>query len=241
MLRLFSLALAAAVFFMAPQAQAQVTYYIQSAPYNAVSNFTACPLGGCAAIFTTSQRISGSFTISGALNPNMVDEIIDVRLGDLNLSDGQNTYVTDFSDFSLVAQTAQISTDASGNLTYFEFKFDKMNGAPIATNSPGDPKSYVTSLYLANTPGGGSFAIVYSNAVCIVRGDNTGGKTLGRGCAASTLNGAQGGSQASAPSVTISLTPPPAPVPTLSEWAMILFGTLLAGCAMLYLQRRQIA
>ncbi|WP_428151500.1 IPTL-CTERM sorting domain-containing protein [Brevundimonas sp.] len=34
---------------------------------------------------------------------------------------------------------------------------------------------------------------------------------------------------------------PAAPVPTLSEWAMILFGTLLAGGAALYIQRRQMA
>ncbi|WP_298159490.1 IPTL-CTERM sorting domain-containing protein [Brevundimonas sp.] len=32
----------------------------------------------------------------------------------------------------------------------------------------------------------------------------------------------------------------PAPVPTLSEWAMILFGLLLAGGAALYIQRRQL-
>ncbi len=32
--------------------------------------------------------------------------------------------------------------------------------------------------------------------------------------------------------------PPPAPVPTLSEWAMILFGLILAGGAALYIQRR---
>lgn len=31
-----------------------------------------------------------------------------------------------------------------------------------------------------------------------------------------------------------------APVPTLSEWAMILFGTILAGGAALYIQRRRI-
>lgn len=31
----------------------------------------------------------------------------------------------------------------------------------------------------------------------------------------------------------------PAPVPTMSEWAMILFGTVLAGGAALYLQRRR--
>ena len=33
---------------------------------------------------------------------------------------------------------------------------------------------------------------------------------------------------------------PAAPVPTLSEWAMILFGTVLAGGAALYIQRRRL-
>lgn len=37
------------------------------------------------------------------------------------------------------------------------------------------------------------------------------------------------------------VAPPPAPVPTLSEWAMILFGSVLAGGAALYLQRRRFA
>jgi len=37
----------------------------------------------------------------------------------------------------------------------------------------------------------------------------------------------------------VSLVPAPAPVPTLSEWAMILFGLMLAGGAVLYIQRRQ--
>lgn len=32
----------------------------------------------------------------------------------------------------------------------------------------------------------------------------------------------------------------PAPVPTMSEWAMILFGTILAGGAALYIQRRRL-
>ncbi|WP_298163292.1 IPTL-CTERM sorting domain-containing protein [Brevundimonas sp.] len=32
----------------------------------------------------------------------------------------------------------------------------------------------------------------------------------------------------------------PTPVPTLSEWAMILFGTILAGGAALYIQRRRL-
>ena len=35
--------------------------------------------------------------------------------------------------------------------------------------------------------------------------------------------------------------PPPAPVPTLTEWAMILFGVSLAGLAALFIRRRQVA
>jgi hypothetical protein len=36
-------------------------------------------------------------------------------------------------------------------------------------------------------------------------------------------------------------TPPVAPVPTLSEWALILFGLVLAGGAALYIQRQRLA
>ncbi|MBX9709202.1 MAG: IPTL-CTERM sorting domain-containing protein [Caulobacteraceae bacterium] len=38
---------------------------------------------------------------------------------------------------------------------------------------------------------------------------------------------------------TVALAPPPAPIPTLSEWAMILLGLMLAGGAALCIQRRQ--
>lgn len=38
--------------------------------------------------------------------------------------------------------------------------------------------------------------------------------------------------------VSVLNSPPPAPVPTLSEWAMILLGVALAGGAAIYLQRR---
>jgi hypothetical protein len=40
---------------------------------------------------------------------------------------------------------------------------------------------------------------------------------------------------------TLTVAAPATPVPTLSEWALILFGTLLAGGAALYVQRRRIA
>lgn len=42
-------------------------------------------------------------------------------------------------------------------------------------------------------------------------------------------------------SLTTAAAAPPATVPTLSEWAMILFGVILAGGAALYVQRRRFA
>lgn len=40
---------------------------------------------------------------------------------------------------------------------------------------------------------------------------------------------------------TFGAAPAPAPVPTLSEWAMILFGLMLAGGAVVMVQRRRLA
>ncbi|MGO4410335.1 MULTISPECIES: DUF11 domain-containing protein [unclassified Brevundimonas] len=45
----------------------------------------------------------------------------------------------------------------------------------------------------------------------------------------------------SAADVDTAVAAPPAPVPTLTEWAMILFGLVLAGGAALHLQRRRAA
>ena len=41
--------------------------------------------------------------------------------------------------------------------------------------------------------------------------------------------------------ITDPVTAQPAPVPTMSEWALILFGSILAGAAALYVQRRRMA
>lgn len=60
--------------------------------------------------------------------------------------------------------------------------------------------------------------------------------------ACTTLNNAP--STTSTSSSALSLSPvavAPAAIPTMSEWAMIFFGVLLAGGAALYIQRRQMA
>lgn len=65
------------------------------------------------------------------------------------------------------------------------------------------------------------------------------------GLSASTVT-YTGGDNASPKVLTAGVRPTltvtaPTPVPTLSEWAMILLGTILAGGAALYIQRRQVA
>lgn len=65
------------------------------------------------------------------------------------------------------------------------------------------------------------------------------------GLSASTVTYA-GGDNASPKALTAGAQPTltvtaPTPVPTLSEWAMILLGTILAGGAALFIQRRQVA
>lgn len=74
-----------------------------------------------------------------------------------------------------------------------------------------------------NAARGGSFAIGFLNAT-----DNSGGDdTIFLGSIDTT------------PRDLVLSRAAPAPVPTMSEWAMILLGTILAGGAALYIQRQQ--
>ncbi len=106
----------------------------------------------------------------------------------------------------------------------------------------------------------GAAVFAFTGTVTLV---NTGGigfsATAGSGgtganvcCSSATTgvtgaNGSVGGAAYAAPGATINGTllsalpgpPAPAPVPTMTEWAMILFGTILAGGAALYIQRRR--
>lgn len=238
MTRLLGGVIAALLLLAAPAMAQPATYYVQSTPYASADNFTACPLGGCTANYTTSQRISGTITFVAPLAANLADEDVDLQIDSFSISDGQNTY-TDAQFFvSVFVQSARVSTDSAGNLTAFEFKFDKTNGAPFGAGSYADPKARVSYIWFSSAPAPG-MAVAASNSTCQVRGDNVGGNTGGAGCMMAWDTASQGTSSATATGVTMSLTPPPAPVPTLSEWAMILLAVLLAGGAALQLQRRR--
>lgn len=236
--------------FATPAAAQPVTYYVNSSTYSAVDNSTAavCPAGDCSKVYTTSQKLSGQFVLSGAPPANQIGYDVSFGIDTFSLSDGQRTY-TDADLYNTVyINTATVDTDASGQITGFEFKFDRVNTpGSFPVGGAADPAARVSYIWFSSTS---AFPVnIASNAICIARGDNapdgagnpTGG-TFGAGCMAVAGTGAEGVSAAGATTVTVSLTPPPPPpVPTLSEWAMILLGVILGGTALLHLQRRRTA
>jgi len=238
MKHLFGASSAAAMIFIGPQAAAQpTTYVVSAAPYNSVANSTACPVGTCQAIYTTSQRVSGTITFA---NPLVSD--LDANTDDLGLqvfgyeiNDGQNLFSYDGPNDTINA--VRVSTNSSGAITGFEFKFDKTNGAPYNTGAGGGAKARISSIYLSSV---NNMAVANSNAICNTRGDFSAAAMPGAACQSENPDTAQGASSASAVSPVFALQPPPpAPVPSLSEWAMILLGGLLAGGAALNLSRRR--
>lgn len=245
MKQLIGYAVAALSLVATQAAAAPVTYYVQSEPYTAITNSTACPVGTCKA-YAVGQRLTGSITFFGPLDPNLDVQTDDVghMIDDFQLSDGQNTYTllnAGIPDPKMVINFANVSTDASGVITAFEFKFDRTNGAPfnVSMTPSNDLQTRVATIYFTSIHPAVS---VDNNARCLARGavSNAPTNTPGAGCIQTTVLPSEGASQAQAGAVTVSLTPPsPAPVPTLSEWAMILLGGLLAGGAALKLHRRR--
>ncbi|HRO33492.1 MAG TPA: IPTL-CTERM sorting domain-containing protein [Brevundimonas sp.] len=245
------LGLALALGLFANQAAAQaVTYYIDSAPYSTASNSTAvvCPAGDCSRVYTTAHKLSGQFELAGAPPPNEIGYDVSFGINTFTINDGQRTYTEADLYNTVYINTAKVDTNAAGEIIGFEFKFDRVNTpGSYPVSAPANPAARVSSIWFTSV--GATPVNVLSNAICQVRGDNaedgfgnpTGG-TFGAGCLNASGGPADGVSFASAASVTVSLTPPPPPVPTvptLSEWAMILFGGLLAMGAVMHLHHRR--
>lgn len=246
MKRLFAVG-AALLGLTATPAASQVVYYVTGAPYTAVANSTACPVGDCSATYTTQQRLSGTVTFFGPLDPDLDVQTSDVgpMIEDFNLSDGQNTYrlmAPDGMSFTpnIVINAAAVSTNAGREITAFEFKIDRTNGSPFSVSAAASPdvKTRVASIYFSSVH---PLVLVQNNARCTLRGASSTGTPSAnlRGCQNTVPVASEGAANATSSAVTMSLTPPPTPVPTLSEWAMLLLGGLLAGGAALTIHRRR--
>lgn len=95
------------------------------------------------------------------------------------------------------------------------------------------------SAGIANVAGSGSF---YTVTLMMISGSGTirlDLKGSGTGITDAANNPIAGGFTAGAALTVIPATGSPTPVPTLSQWAMILFAALLSGGAALSVQRRR--
>jgi hypothetical protein len=135
------------------------------------------------------------------------------------------------------------STVAGGpnDLEVFDVNTDVATD-PVATvyNDLGSGVLFGTATGLTT----GSSVVVLLNPQGIAAINAAGGGTITFGL----INATQGGgadtifglSENSTPrSLFLTAAPPPAPVPTLSEWAMIVLALMLSGGATIYLQRRR--
>lgn len=169
--------------------------------------------------------MAASLFASAALADPVVWTLNGVTTLDGQTVTGSFTYDADTNTYSAINVT---STGGVGPFTALYPATASTAGAAIFIQTPAGPGQNGILLNTANktnaggtltiTTGPGNGGLFTCSGVC-----TNANLTAGRSIATGTLVGA-----------------PVVPVPTLSEWAMILFGLILAGGAALYIQRRQL-
>lgn len=115
----FLCALAGGLLALAGSAAQAATYSYTGGTYTSVVNFTApCGIGACGN-FNGTMRLSGTFTTSAPLPPNLAAQSIRPLITDLHFTDGQTTY--DLADPQLRFRRADVTTDATGAVTNIDF------------------------------------------------------------------------------------------------------------------------
>ena len=146
--------------------------------------------------------------------------------------------------FTSAVLNLNVATVAGGpnDLAIYDVTSDILADAPAAVFN--DLESGVLFGTATGLSGGGTVQITL-NPDGLAAVNAARGSTISFGFVNSTNSGSNdyifAGSNDTTPRELI-LTPaavPPTPVPTLNEWAMILFATLMAGGAAVYLQRRR--
>ncbi|WP_426039366.1 IPTL-CTERM sorting domain-containing protein [Brevundimonas sp. DC300-4] len=169
--------------------------------------------------------IAASMFAGAALAAPVVWTLNGVTTADGQTVTGSFTYDSDTNTYSAINIT---STGGVGPFT------------AIATG----PGSSSTQTFFIQTPAG----IGQNGVVLVTSGKTNAGGTLtintgaGAGGLYTCLGACTSGTLTAGRHITAGtfVGVAPAAVPTLSEWAMILFGLMLAGGAALYIQRRQI-
>ena len=224
---------ALAAIVAAPAALAQATTYTLNAsgPFTTIDNSSAtpCDIPPCST-FAFTDRITGSFTRSTPLAPNLTNSFIQISsLTSYSFSSGPITHASTDPNSRLV--TVFVSTNGSGAITNFSIQSLRWNILPhsLANDAAG---RFSEILF------GPSQQSTSHNYWCSILGNTPSGSS--DQCQSASQSNDFTEASSSANGNTITVVAPPAPVPTLSEWAMILMGLTLAGSAAVVIQRRRL-
>lgn len=218
---------------MVTSASAQVTSYVfTGAPYTApsISNSAGCSIGECVT-YSPGQRATATLTFAAPLAPNLPRADRTPDIVSYSFSDGVRT--TTGPGSNAATYYVEFATDAAGLPTNYELILERTPGPPYLSNTPSDSNSYFSLVQLAP-----SFTSVIGNGLCSGRSAGFGAVTGPGACDGAVPSPNSSAVDRIAPT-SVALSSGVAAVPTMSEWAMILFGTILAGGAALYVQRRR--
>src|ERR1035437_3825963 len=175
------------------------TYSVNGGNYNTINTGT---------MFTTSMTPTAWFTTSSTIPANLVN--IDIGAAGLNLvnnfsaSDGVHTYAP---SNAIVGNSGvfTVSTDGSGNLTAFDFRFRTPKGTPIAPTTYDIVHFRQSSIVVSDKPCTGGTGDLEANTNVSVNNTATYGGPVTIGNTTPT---------------------PTTSIPTLSEWGMIILSGL---------------
>ena len=206
------------------------TYTVSpSGNYTSKTDFTAPCAAGTCANFSLAMNVSGTFNVP-TLAANLVNSDIGATLTSFSFSDGINTYSS--ADPAVRIGRFEVTTNASGALTSANILVEKwLTGA-----TPHTTADYFSWFFI----NGSSVVQLYNNARCSGVGTTPYGVT--DFCFVASTGTQSSAAQGATVSYSGGGTPVAAtPVPTLSEYALMLLASLMAGFAGWKLRKRRAA
>jgi len=220
---LAALAVLASVIF-ATAADAQATYSYEGVVYDTLQAAPGAPTVGTNRVYNTAtHKVTGSFTTAAPLAANLAGAAVTPTAYSFTDGTGGLAFSSTDANRARISQFT-VSTNASGQVTTADITVHLWQDN-VATHS-----TTFTSLdsrfdTINIAPAG---VQVRSNLACTTR------DAPSDTCTAANLGEANGASNTTTAGVWTS----PVPVPTMTEWALILLGVILAGTAALVLSRR---
>lgn len=199
--------------------------------YATITNYTVCttPAALCANFLGT-HNVSGTFTTAGALPVSAVNVEIGSTVTSYSFASGLDTVAS--SDANARLNSLRISTDASGNITSINLLQAVLWMTGAAPHTTADR---FTAIVIAGASGTATH-----NSGCQTTG--TGNSGVLDTCLVSTVADTSRSTANSAP-VSVAMAAAPAsaaaPIPTLSEWGLILMASLMGMFGVARLRRQR--